>query len=315
MKIYRLGMLLLIGVTLLNCKQASKSKAQNSLQQLDSIGYYSDYYVFISDDSSEPLVVPIDINWYPKENGYGTEFKGWYGTIKDWPIAYETKDVSTNISDMPKESYEHKNSKYFEFRPSIKRIIAKIEEAPKMEISVPPKSEWVLAPLDSDIHDTYAFKASILIDGNKRAGWMLYERIRMIKDSGGGPDHFEAFYWMPLVVNGDLYHFTKHRDELAAVRWYGGTTVQAEILRNFQFDIIETVSDSLSKRSDIPKSVQILAPEWNLDIVLKSLGEQVGHGKMFPKGLAFYRQSMLLSTERSKNSGFGMMELILEDDR
>jgi len=43
-------------------------------------------------------------------------------------------------------------------------------------------------------------------------------------------------------------------------------------------------------------------------------GEQVGYGDEFPKGLAYYRQSLLQATTDSKLSGYGMMELIIEDN-
>ncbi len=316
MKHLTLTILIGLGLVAMQCKNSEKTKASEPIvETAEPFGYYSDYNVFIATDGGEPLVVPIDINWFSRDDGYGIEYKAWYGTVQDWPIAYHTNSIHSKLEDIPNESFEHGDTKNFDFDDRSESITVKIYGAPEIEIKAPKIEEGVLAPLFNDIHDTHALKTTIQVGEKERSGWMLYERIRRKKDSAGKFEGFAAFYWMPLVVDGQLYHFMKHRDELAAVKWSdSANVVKAEILRDFQLNIVETIADSTSKRESIPKVFRIQAPEWNFDITLKSLGEQVGYGKMFAKGLGYYRQSLLKSTETSRVSGYGMMELILEDD-
>ena len=68
-----------------------------------------------------------------------------------------------------------------------------------------------------------------------------------------------------------------------------------------------------SQRQDVPQKFQIVSDAWQVDITLISSGHQTGHGPLIGKGLALYRQSMLESTAASKQVGYGMLELILED--
>lgn len=289
--------------------------SEKSHDKAETIGYYSDYYVFLADDGSSPLVIPIDINWSPSADGYEVEYKAWYGTSMDWPISYQKKNIPSDQNKIPYEAFEHTNTDNFSFSNKERSIVAKIDGASEIKITIPDKKYWILAPLNSDIHETFAFKTSVDIEGENRSGWMLYERIRLKKDSNRTFEGFAAFYWIPLVVNGDLYHFMQHREEKTSVKWSMiHDKLTAETDDHFTLDIVELITDAKSKRTDIAKTVRILAPEWDLDISLTSTGEQVGHGKMFPKGLAYYRQSLLVSAAQSQDSGYGMMELILEND-
>jgi len=174
------------------------------------------------------------------------------------------------------------------------------------------EEEWVLSTLESDF-PTYAFKTEIMVDGKSRAGYMLYERIRF--DQAREFEGFAAFYWMPIVVKNNLYHFTQHRGEQTAVKWsmVDGDLATTTVAK-FDFKIIENIADDKSKRAEIAQTVQIQVSEWELDIMLKSTGEQLGHGREYPKGLAVFRQSLLQSNEQSRDSGYGMMELILADN-
>ena len=170
-------------------------------------------------------------------------------------------------------------------------------------------------PSKSKHKEIYGFRSKVRVKGKVRAGWMIYERIRWTKESVQEFGDFGAFFWLPLVIEGEFYHFEQHRGEQTATKWsqkQGEITV--ETLPNFTLKILTTTKDPQSGRRNIPKEIQLIAKGWNLDIILKSKGAQVGHGKKFPNGLAYYRQSLLKSTKNSVHKGYGMLELILEDD-
>jgi len=117
------------------------------------------------------------------------------------------------------------------------------------------------------------------------------------------------------VIDGDFYHFEQHKGEQTATKWMiKKNKVTVTTRPNFTLTILKTSKDGVSKRKNIPNQIQVKVPEWNLDINLKSGGSQVGHGEKFPNGLAYYRQSLLRSTKDSKTRGYGMLELILEND-
>ncbi len=291
-----------------NSKKVEKEKSV----AIEPLGYYSDYFVFMADDGGDPLVVPIDINWSWHKEGYEVEYKSWYGTAQDWPIEYFKKNIQAKQSDIPNEAFEHLNTDRFSFDKENRSIVAKIKGSHEIRIQIPKKKKWVLPNLKSDF-PTYAYKTTIEISGKSRSGWMLYERIRF--DALKKFEGFEAFYWMPMLVNGDLYHFTQHKGKQTAAKWSNeNDKIIAETAPEFEFKIVETIPDSKSKRTAIAKTVQIQVPQWGVDITLKSTGEQVGYGEEYTKGLAYFRQSLLRANEDSKNSGYGMMELILADD-
>ena len=299
-------------VILLFYQCANKNIGNDISGSIEPLGYYSDYFVFIGDDGSFPLVVPIDINWTLHKEGYEVEYKSWYGTEQNWPIEYYKKNITAKVSDIPKEAFDHLNTESFSFDKENRTIAAIINGGPEVQIQIPGSEQWVSSIIESDF-PTYAFKTQIKINNKYRSGWMLYERIRFeeTRQFAG----FEAFYWMPLVVNGDLYHFTQHRGIQTAVRWSRvNDSIKVEAVPNFAFKIVETGSDTKSKRKEIPKTVQLNVPEWELALTLKSTGEQVGYGQEFPKGFAFFRQSLLQSEQQSADSAYGMMELILADN-
>ena len=280
----------------------------------DNYAYYSDYFVFISDDSSNPIVIPMDFNWSTKKEGYEIEFKSWYGTKKNWPITYTKNSIKSDTKEIPQESFEHKNSNGFVFNSKENKITVKIPLSPKITLTIPKKEEWILAPAKSKIHkDIYASKTSIEIKGKKKIGWILYERIRWKKDEIIEFGDFEAFFWVPIIVNGNLYHFEQHRDEKIAYKWTKDSKkITVSTISDFNITIIKNTKDNKSGRKAIPKELQITAKNFN--ILLASKGQQVGYGKKYPKGLAYYRQSLLVSKKESKFNGYGMLELILEDN-
>lgn len=289
-------------------KCANQNIAVNSAEPKETLGYNSDYFVFIADDNQGPLVVPIDINWTKHTKGYDVEYKSWYGTTENWPIEYFTKNILSSIQDIPNETFEHPDIEAFQFNEKNRSITVNINGAPSMEMSIPVKDEWVLGMEGSDF-PTYAFRSTLRVGDKNRTGWVLYERIRFSKPGEFGG--FEAFYWMPVVVDGNLYHFTQHRGKQTAVKWLTENNhIKAETVSSFNFKVVETLSDVKSKRKEIPKTVQLQVPSWELDISLTSTGEQVGYGEEYPKGLAYFRQSLL----QSASSGYGMMELILGDN-
>lgn len=293
------------------CSHKATSDSDPSSES--TYAYYSDYFVFIADDAEGPLVVPIDINWNPSDDGYEVEYKSWYGTERDWPIEYLKKNIKGKKSDIPGEAFDHQDTEVYDFDPVNGSITAKINGAPEIKIQIPEKAQWVLPPLESDF-PTFAFKTSVQIGEDKRSGWMMYERIRLLPLSREF-DGFAAFYWMPFVVEGNLYHLTQHRGKQTAVKWsVDSDTIEVETVAGFAFELVDTVSDSKSKRTSIVKTVRLQVPQWDLDITLKSTGQQVGYGEEFPKGLAYFRQSLLQSIPKSNDQGYGMMELILADD-
>lgn len=305
------GSILLL-LSIFNCGK-DQLGGENIPSENRSLGYYSDYFVFIADDNQEaPLVIPIDINWTLHQDSYDIEYKSWYGTEKEWPIEYVKNTNSALSSGIPMESYEHPDTKTFTFNKKKRTIFTKIKGEHNIKIQIPKEEEWVLATSESDF-PTYAFKTKIEVDGKSRFGWMIYERIRFnqLKDFDG----FAAFYWMPIVVKDNLYHFTNHKGEQTAVKWSQTKGhINVETVPSFDFSIVEITSDEKSKRLDIAKTVQIQVPKWELDITLTSKGEQIGYGEASPKGLPFFRQSLLQSNEQSMDAGYGMMELILADE-
>lgn len=295
---------------LLSCANVEVEKGNNTKEE--PVTYYSDYFVFLADDGGSPLVVPVDFNWLPTEAGYEIEYKCWYGTQEEWPIHYLKKEIKANASAIPNEAFQHADTKVFDFNLDDQVVSVRMDGAPQMEIRIPDKQEWVLPEMESDF-PTYGFKTSILLDGKKRSGWMLYERIRAT--AALKFDGFAAFYWMPVVIDGKLYHFTQHKGKQTAVRWQQTEDgIQADVLPAYQFDVLESQPDSKSGRSAVAKTVQLQAPAWDVNISLTSTGNQTGHGDQHPNGLALYRQSLLESSEASVNQGVGMMELILADD-
>ncbi|WP_157765990.1 hypothetical protein [Aquimarina aggregata] len=281
----------------------------------DNYSYYSDYFVFIADDEAAPLVIPLDMNWSINPNGYTKEFKSWYGTKNHWPIAYVKKKVTSAFDSIPKESWEHISTKTFQFQTTTRQIITKIPGAPAVHLTIPEKSKWVAMPSDTTEKEIYAFRTTAKVKKKIRKGWMIYERIRWSASAVKNFGDFETFFWIPLVINGDFFHFEQHKGKQTATKWsFNGTQVKVSSLPSFILQTITTTKDKISGRDNIPKTIQVQAPEWNLDITLKSSGSQVGHGAKFANGLAYYRQSLLEPTKTSKTKGYGMLELIIEND-
>ncbi len=276
--------------------------------------YYSDYFVFVSSDDLPPLVIPMDINWSPDKTGYSSEFKGWYGTKNKWPIAYFQKHIKSNRESIPQETWEHKNGPYFQFNDEGKILTAKIDGAPKLDIIIPEKSNWVQMPSSED-KEIFVFQANANVGKKSRSGWVIYERIRWTEETAVDFGDFQAFYWLPLIIDNVFYHFEQHKGEQTATRWFEKDgQVMVESLPNYELTIKQTTRDKQSGRDNIPQVLKVIAPKWNLNLLLESKGSQVGYGPKFPKGLGYYRQSLLTSSEGSSHSAYGMLELILERD-
>ena len=284
------------------------------VEKLDkNAGYYSYYFVFVAAD--EPLIIPFDFNWSPTKKGYNYEFKAWYGTEQDWPILYLNGDKKSKT--IPQAPWEHKDTGGFQFDKKARTISIKIEKSPKLTLIIPEKSEWIPMQRQSNNKEIYAFQTSVKRNNELINGWMIYERIRWDAASVKSFGDFSAFYWIPLVIDGDFYHFELHEGhgEQTATKWYvADTTIKTEITNDFTVDVLEIVPDTKSGRKEIPKVIQVQAPTWGIDISLSSEGAQVGYGGQFPKGLAYYRQSILKKTNYSKTDGYGMLELILENN-
>lgn len=208
-----LATLLLISV--LACSSNMKDKQNEGISFSQT---YSDYFVFIAAD--EPLVVPFDFNWYPAKDGYNREFKSWYGTKDEWPMAY-LKDY-VNSTNTPQETWELTDNKNFKFNEEDRTITIKIDDTPKMEILIPKRSEWTAMPIQQNNKEIFAFKTSLKKEGRTIDGWMVYERIRLDADFVSSFGGFKAFYWVPLVINGNFFHFEWHKGygHRTATKWY-----------------------------------------------------------------------------------------------
>ena len=303
---------LLICYLLLSSQCSKGTIGSQSSRLINPKGYKSDYFVFIADDRAAPLVIPIDVNWIPHANGYTVELKSWYGTSQDWPIEYVQGSIVSHPSEIPEESFEHIDREPFYFDRDERSITTRIKGAPQVTIAVPNEAHWINNGYGEDF-PTYAFRSTIQVDGGTRSGWMIYERIRS-EDFADFPG-FEAFYWMPIVIDHQLYQFIDHRGEQTAVRWTERDgIVHVDALEQFGFKVVETVSDDKSGRQQIPQQVSIRVPEWDIDLIMRSSGSQVGYGDSFPKGLAYFRQSLIVTAQDSKSVGYGMMELILANN-
>ncbi|MFK7783924.1 MAG: hypothetical protein AB8B56_02350 [Crocinitomicaceae bacterium] len=274
--------------------------------------YYSDYFVFVSDDGGSELVVPVDFNWSPTLTGYEKEFKSWYGTDNEWPISYQKVDIESCACDIPQEIWQHDNDQNLQMNEATREVTSCVDNYPPVKISLPEEIDWIQMPSAQGEKEIYGFRTSAEVQGATRDGWIIYERIRVDASSGFGGD-FTAFYWVPIVINGDFYYFQQHGSDKSASRWINGSSV-ADTNSNFTISILSTTQDATSGRNNIPQELHITSSDWGVDIILESTGAQVGYGQSFPNGLAYYRQSMLKSTAASSTAGHGMFELILEDD-
>lgn len=302
-------LIFLVLITLVSCQKTTECISDGNNFEL-----YSDYFVFVADDGGTPLVIPMDMNWNPLSTGYNKEFKSWHGTNQNWPINYIKEDVVAETCEVPQETWQHTSGQDFEFDASARTITTRIFGAPVLELSIPDSTEWIEAPSGSAFRKTYGFKTTAKVDNVTRSGWLVYERIRRDASLGNFGD-FEAFFWMPIVVNGVFYHFEQHKGEQVAYRWTdNGSTISMDTLHSFAFSVDSTTADSTSGRTNIPQTMHLVASSWGIDLSLESTGFQAGYGPSFPNGLGYYRQSMLQSTSNSISTGYGMLELILEDD-
>lgn len=293
-----------------SCKKEKEDTVAPCLP--DNRLYYSDYFVFVADEG-DPLVIPLDINWTPNDSGYLAEFKGWYGTTEQWPIAYDLNQVKSDLCAIPHEAWEHLNTDYFQFNASTREVITTIWEAPELRVTIPESSEWVQTPGEDD-KGIYGCKTIAKVDGEVRSGWLIYERIRWDNEMLSSAD-FEEFYWIPILVNDTLYHFQQHKGEQVASKWHesdGGIGVSS--ISTFDFNIVEVSTDVTSGRDNIPEVIELSVADWGIDLKIFSGGSQVGYGPEFPNGLAYYRQSLVQTTADSENEGYGMLELIMENN-
>lgn len=275
---------------------------------------YSDYFVFVADDGGSRLVIPMDMNWVPNDNGYEKEFKSWEGTAAAWPINYLKENISSTACEVPQESWEHSNDANFQFDAASRKITSTINSSIEVGFTVPDAANWVQLPNPSSYKTIYGFKTTATVDGQSRTGWMIYERIRREAAAGNFGD-FGAFYWMPIVANGNFYYFQDHDGVQEACRWTDNNgTITVDVLSSFSLNILATAPDATSGRNNVVSQLQVVVPQWNVDFTLNSTGHQIGYGGMFPNGLALYRQSLLEPTTNSVTNGYGMLELILEND-
>ena len=85
-------------------------------------------------------------------------------------------------------------------------------------------------------------------------------------------------------------------------------------MQHFGLTVPQTEPAATSGRSAIPSQLLVQAPQWNVDILVNSTGNQTGYGASYPNGLGYYRQSLLEADALSNNQGYGMLEFIVEAD-
>lgn len=302
-------------VLIASCKKEEPQTPETECIEDCTVGnsqYYSDYFVFVSDDGGSELVVPVDFNWSPTLTGYEKEFKSWYGTDNEWPISYQKIDIESCDCDIPQEIWQHSDDQYLQLDESSRQVTSCVDNSPPVKITLPEEIDWIQMPSAPGAKEIYGFRTTAEVQGATRDGWIIYERIRANPSSGFGGD-FTAFYWIPIVINGDFYYFQQHGNDKSGSRWINGSSV-ADTNSNFNITVLSTTQDATSGRNNIPQELHITSNDWGVDIILESTGAQVGYGQSFPNGLAYYRQSMLKSTSSSNMIGHGMFELILEDD-
>lgn len=283
----------------------------------ETVLYYSDYFVFIADDGLDPLVIPIDLNWKPTDSGFSTEYKAWYGTRKPWPIAYVTAAHTLPDSTVPSEIWDLPPADEFTFDADAREIVARVPGAPQLRLAVPHETDWAAADTDKPLglHLLFAARTTAFVASNRRAGWLIYERIRRRPSTTPSSSRgFRRFHWIPLVIDGNLYHFLDNSGDQSASRWrrQDGRVV-ADRHETFAFAVAATTDDPESGRTGIPRVTRIVDDVWNIDVTLASGANQTGHGPPRPSGPALYRQSLLESTPASRNAATGMLELILDD--
>lgn len=301
------------GILLFSCDKNDQNTIEVPPCTTTHFSYYSDYFVFLADDGGSPLVIPMDVNWSPTEMGYNSEFKAWYGTTNNWPIGYALKDTIVSSCDVPKEAWAHANGPYFQFEPENRTLVSTIWGAPTLKLRIPEAEEWVKTPAVTD-KAIYGCRTNATVDGASRSGWLIYERIRWDNTTNTSFGDFAAFYWIPLVIDGKLFHFEQHQGEQTASLWQSNNgVVTVSTLPAFSLSITAESTDQTSGRTNIPDTIHLLAPDWNIDHAFASTGHQTGYGPEFPNGLAYYRQSLLESTT-ANSTAYGMLELILEDD-
>lgn len=280
-----------------------------------NFAYYSDYFVFVADDGGAPLSIPLDIDWRPTATGFEQTFKSWHGTSAPWPINYYVREVASTPCEVPQEPWEHSSDADFQFDATARTIASTLPNGTTVGLTIPDKSDWVPMPSNNAVR-LYAFQTTATVNAATRSGWTIYGRMRReTNNNSGSSSAFGAFYWMPIVAGGNLYYFLDHNGEQAACRWQAqGGTVTADTLSAFTFQILSTAPDTTSGRTAVAEQLRIAAPAWGVDFTLNSTGHQVGYGPAFPKGLGLYRQSLLEPAPSSVTSGYGMLELVLEED-
>ena len=281
----------------------------------DWIYEHSDYYTFIADDGGDELVLNFSIWWHPGQDGYEKEFKSLHGSVNPWSINYKKEYLQSSLCAIPSETWDFNSNHDFQFNRATREISSNITANTFVSIKIPERTMWTAVDLgDSSYVDLYAYKTTANINGQTRSGWMIYEEIRATQSLASVGD-FKDFFWMPIVANNHLYFFEHHNNKQLACRWQdNGTNIIADTLAAFNFTILSTEADATSGRNNVPKTLQISAPTWNVDFTVASTGNHTGYGASFPNGLALYRQSLLETANSSVTQGYGMLELILEDD-
>jgi hypothetical protein len=280
-------------------------------------GYRSDYFVFLSADPADPLIVPVDINWEPRPGeGLFTELKAWRGTAEPWRMAYHTGTQPLAGRPYPRSFAEVPATAGFSF--STELLALRSKELGEISLRIPPEKEGATFQEEraEGKEVLTAYRTTVTLDGRAIPGWLIHERFevqRLVKTPDAAVD-FERFHWIPLVAEGGLYLFRSDREGQLAVRWREEDgRLGASSLAAFTFREERQAPDPQSGRAQVPVAWTIEAADWGLRAELASGAGHTGYGPQRKSGKALYRQALVQGKDGQGKPLHGMVELILED--
>lgn len=291
-------------------------------QATEETVYRSEYFVFVSFEANDALIMPVDLNWEATESdGVFLELKAWRGALDEqpWPMRYVT---TTREETQPVEDWRDLElGDHFAWSGASDTLTVDIEGAPTaLMLSGFGGATSVATQTPSG--GSIVLEAGVGRAGAPAAmadGWILHETVRMarpIKQTRDVP-MFGRYHWF-VVAGPDgetLYWFVDNAiddpafEQHRAARWtrgeQGWAVAQTE---EFALEVVTTKEDAQSGRGAVPVQWRITCEEWGLDEVVVTQTHHTGYGPERDSGKALYRQG-LVRGERLH----GMIELILED--
>lgn len=289
--------------------------------EIDSTRYYSDYFVFLAEDGANPLIVLTDINWEQQAEGtIFTELKAYYGTdTGPWPILYDARTRSLHRLPLPTSWPDVPPIDQIGWNRAGSRFAFAFDDPGGVTLKVPSfRSGAAISDPGEDGHKTLkAARTTVRTPEGTRSGWLIHEEVRLneLQKTGGISASLARFHWIPVVVADTLYLFEQDgMGRQRAVRWQDtSSTMVADTLHTFGFEVTDTRSDGESGRAEVPVRWRIEVPTWHLALTLASRAGHTGYGEVTDKGKALFRQALVTGHNRDGTATYGMLELILAD--